>query len=193
MRLSFKSAVVILVLFAASLAGTGEPLGFDLHGRPVRGLAGPDTHLVVLIFAASDCPICNRYVPEIARLDHEYSSRGVRIWWVFPNPEDTRSVVTKHNQEFSIRERTVLDARQTLVHLAHVSVTPEAAVFKIDGDGMHEVYSGRIDDRYVAIGREKPQPDHHDLELALTAALNGQRIPRPVGPPVGCSVVFLQK
>jgi hypothetical protein len=55
------------------------------------------------------------------------------------------------------------------------------------------VYRGRVDDRYLAIGREKPQPEHHDLELALTAALNGRIIPQPAGPPVGCSVVFLQK
>jgi thiol-disulfide isomerase/thioredoxin len=195
MRISLPR-IVLTGLFAVQLcqsAITAQTFGTDLKGRPVRDLAGTGTRYVVLMFAASDCPICNRYVPEIARLAHEYSSRGVRIWWVFPNPEDTLSVVAKHNQEFSIREQTVLDTQQTLVHLAHVTVTPEAAVFKIDEDGMHEIYSGRIDDRYLAIGKEKPQPDHHDLELALTAALNSQRIPQPVGPPVGCSVVFLQK
>ena len=164
-----------------------------MKGKPVRDLAGAGTRYVVLMFAASDCPICNRYVPEIARLEQEYSSRGVRIWWVFPNPEDTLSVVAKHQREFFIREQTVLDTQQTLVHLAHVTVTPEAAVFKVDGEGMHEIYRGRVDDRYMAIGRERPQPAHHDLELALTAALNGQVIPQPAGPPVGCSVVFLQK
>ncbi len=146
------------------------------------------------MFAASDCPICNRYVPEIARLDHEYSSRGVRIWWVFPNPEDTASIVARHNREFSIKERTVLDSQQALVHLAHITVTPEAAIFRVDGAALHQIYGGRVDDRYMAIGSERPQPDHHDLELALDAALMAEKpIPQPTGPPVGCSVVFLQK
>jgi thioredoxin-related protein len=189
----FRFAVLVLFLASCGLAHSAEPYGVDLRGKPVRELAGPDTKFVVLMFAASDCPICNRYVPEIARLDHAYSSRGVRIWWVFPNPEDTASIVTRHNQEFAIKERTVLDSRQALVHLAHVTVTPEAAIFRVDGQGMHQIYRGRVDNRYMEIGKERSQPDHRDLELALGAALDGKAIPQPAGPSVGCSVVFLQK
>lgn len=193
---TFPLRFAVFALFLAlscRLAHSAERYGVDLNGRPVQELAGPDTRFVVLMFAASDCPICNRYVPEIARLDHEYSSRGVRIWWVFPNPEDTASIVARHNREFSIKERTVLDSQQALVHLAHITVTPEAAIFKVDGAALHQIYGGRVDNRYMAIGRERPQPDHRDLELALDAALAEKPIPHPTGPPVGCSVVFLLK
>jgi hypothetical protein len=167
--------------------------GLDLKGQPVHQLAGPGVHLVVLIFAASDCPIANRYVPEIARLNREFALHGTRIWWVFPNPEDTAAVVAKHNHEFGIGEATVLDTRQTLVGLAHASVTPEAALFKVEGTELREIYHGRIDDRYLAIGQERPQPQHHDLEDAIAAALAGKPIPSAKGPAVGCSIVYLQK
>jgi thioredoxin-related protein len=192
--LPLRFAVLALSLaLSCRLAHSAERYGVDLNGRPVHALAGPETRFVVLMFAASDCPICNRYVPEIARLDHEYSSRGVRIWWVFPNPEDTASIVARHNREFAIKERTVLDSQQTLVHLAHITVTPEAAIFKVDGEALHQIYGGRVDNRTMAIGSERPQPDHRDLELALDAALAEKPVPQPTGPPVGCSVVFLQK
>jgi hypothetical protein len=148
---------------------------------------------VVLIFAASDCPISNRYVPEIAHLNREFSEQGVRIWWVFPNPEDTASIVAKHNAEFAIAEPSVLDSRQTLVQLAHVTITPEAAVFAVDGNDLRLVYRGRIDDRYLSIGRVRPQPQHRDLESAIAAALTGKPVPEPGGPPVGCAVVPLEK
>ena len=187
------AAIAFILVISSTLLYSAEPYGVDLHGSPVRELAGPGTRFVVLIFAASDCPICNRYVPEVARLNHEFSSHGVRIWWVFPNPEDTASVIAQHNRDFAITEREVLDTRQTLVHLAHITITPEAAIFRVDGEGMHEIYRGRVDDRYLAIGRERPQPDHRDLEVALTAALANQPIPQPAGPPVGCSVVYLRK
>jgi len=147
---------------------------------------------VVLVFAATDCPISNRYVPEIARLNREFGQKGVRIWWVFPNPEDNASAVAQHNRAFSITEPVVLDAHQDLVHLAHATITPEAAVFTPQGGGLREVYRGRIDDRYLSIGQERPQPQKHDLEAAISAALAGKSIPRPGGPPVGCSIVFLQ-
>ena len=169
-----------------------ETFGLDLHGQPVRELAGPGIRAVVLIFAASDCPISNRYIPEIARLNHEFSAQGVRFWWVFPNPTDTASVVAQHDKEFSIAENTVLDPRQILVHRSQATVTPEAVVFKVEGSALREAYLGRIDDRYVSLGRERPQPQHRELEAAIAAALAGKPIPQPAGPPVGCSIDFLQ-
>ncbi|MGA7110737.1 MAG: hypothetical protein WBV28_13975 [Terracidiphilus sp.] len=169
-----------------------EALGFDLAGHPVANLAGPGIRVVVLLFAASDCPIANRYVPEIARLNREFSKQGVRFWWVFPNPSDTAAVVVRHNRAFSIEESTVLDTRQTLVRLAHATVTPESAAFEIHGGDMHEFYRGRIDDRYIAFGQERPAARRHELESAIAAALAGKPIASSFGRPVGCAIVPLQ-
>jgi hypothetical protein len=161
-----------------------------LSGRPINELGGPGIHFIVLVFAATDCPISNRYVPEIARLNKEFSPQGVRFWWVFPNPSDNAHLVSQHNKDFAIHENSLLDVSQSTVQRAKATVTPEAAIFTAD---MREVYRGRIDDRYLDIGRERPQAGHHDLELAISAALAGKPVPQPGGPPVGCSIVFLQK
>lgn len=195
MRLSTFRATFLLYILALScpLIHAAGPYGVDLHGQPVRDLAGPGVRVVVLIFAASDCPISNRYVPEIARLNREFATQGARIWWVFPNSVDTAQLIARHNRDFDIHESTLLDTQQSLVRLAHVSVTPEAAVFRVDGSELHEVYRGRIDDRYLSIGQERPQPQHHDLEGAITATLAGEPIAGAAGPPVGCSIVYLQK
>lgn len=187
------TGTIALALAFAHAARATSPFGTDLHGNPVRQLAGPGVHVVVLFFAASDCPISNRYVPEIARLNREFSSKGARIWWVFPNPEDTAQVVEQHSRNFSIHESELIDPRQTLVAMAHATTTPEAAVFLVEGAGLREVYHGRIDDRYLDIGTERPQAEHHDLESAISAALAGKPVPQPGGPSVGCSIVFLQK
>jgi hypothetical protein len=187
------AALIFLVSLIAMRAGASEPVGFDLRGRPINDLAGPGIRVVVLIFAASDCPISNRYVPEISRLNREFAMQGVRIWWVFPNPEDTATIVARHNQDFAITESTVLDTRQYLVHLAHVTTAPEAAVFRSNESELREVYRGRIDDRYLSIGQERPQPRQHDLEAAISAVLADKPIPHAAGPPIGCSIVPLQK
>jgi hypothetical protein len=192
-----KIALVLTIALVLALSEVcvyaAEPVGLDLHGRPVRQLAGPGVRVVVLLFAASDCPVSNRYVPEIARLHRELSGRGVLFWWVYPNPGDTAAVVARHNRDFSIHENTLLDTRQTLVAWAQVTSTPEAAVFVVEGSGLSEVYHGRIDDRYISLGQERPQPEHHDLETAIYAAMEGKSVPKPEGLPVGCSIVFLQK
>jgi hypothetical protein len=171
-------------------SGAAQRYGMDIDGKPVSDLGGPGIRLVVLVFAASDCPISNRYIPEIARLNKEFSPQGVRFWWVFPNPGDTAQVVRQHNREFQIHEGVLLDVSQSMVKRANATITPEVAVFTA---GMQEVYRGRIDDRYLSLGQERPQAGSHDLEAAIKAALAGKPVPQPGGPPVGCSIVFLQK
>lgn len=177
-----------LTLGPLCTAATGY--GVDTSGREISDLGGPGVRFIVVIFASTDCPISNRYVPEIARLNKEFSAKGVRFWWVFPNPADNAQAVLKHNKDFAIRENSLIDASQATVQRANATMTPEATIFTA---GMHEVYRGRIDDRYLDIGRERPKAGQHDLELAISAALAGKPVPPPGGPPVGCSIVFRQK
>ncbi len=61
--LSFRSSASL-----PDTTATATPFGVDLHGKALHRLAPEGTRAVVLFFAASDCPISNRYVPEITRL-----------------------------------------------------------------------------------------------------------------------------
>lgn len=183
-------AVATLVLAASLDVAQAQSLHtIDLQGHKVERLATAGTRVVVLIFAATDCPISNRYIPEIARLDRELAAQGVAFWWVFPNPDDALTVVQKHAHDYLITTPTLIDSRQDLVRMANVGVTPEAAVFAVDGGKLREMYRGRIDDRYIAFGQERPQAVHHDLEEAIQAVLAGRPAPKPAGGPVGCSII----
>jgi len=179
-------AVLIHALLLAMTA-----LAVDLSGRSVTELAPPGARAVVLFFAASDCPVSNRYIPEIERLAKQFEPLGVRVWFVYPNPGDNANVVRAHDQEYSITANTALDTTQSLTRMAHATTTPEAAVFVPRNGALREVYRGRIDDRYLSLGTERPQATHHDLEEAIRAVLAGKLVPQPGGPPVGCSIVTL--
>lgn len=176
-----------LVAFAA------QPFGTDLQGQPVDRLAPSGSKAVVLFFAASDCPISNRYIPEIERLQRAYSPHGIRFLWVYPNPTDTAAVVRAHDRQFDIAadtiSDTILDTSQRLTALAHATITPEVAILVPAASGWREVYRGRIDDRYISLGQERPHAMKHDLELAIRAVVANQHVPPPGGPTVGCSIV----
>lgn len=184
---SRAAAVVLFCLSMAVWAAT--PFGTDLSGRPIEQIAPAGSRAVVLFFAASDCPISNRYIPEIERLDREFAPQGVRFWWVYPNPGDTAAVVSRHNEQFEIHGNVALDTAQRLTQMAHATITPEVAVFVPSGAGLREVYRGRIDDRYIALGQERPRPTRFDLEEAIRAVLLSRPVPEPGGPTVGCSIV----
>ncbi|MGA8940463.1 MAG: redoxin domain-containing protein [Acidobacteriaceae bacterium] len=175
----------------ALLTGMGGSAPVDLKGQAVDPMADQAARVVVLYFAATDCSVSNRYVPEIQRLQKEFAAEGVHFWFVYPNPEDTAAVVSAHDQQFAITTSTVLDRDQSLVRRAHVVATPEAAVFVREGDGLREVYHGRIDDRYLSFGHERPHAMHHDLEVAIQAALAHRPVPPPGGDPVGCAIMPL--
>lgn len=141
--------------------------------------------MTVLIFISTDCPISNRYAPEIKRLHDEFTPRGIRFRLVYPNPLDTDPIIKTHREEYGYPDITERDGDHALVRKAGATITPEAAVF----DGKERlVYVGRIDDRFVELGRERPAPTRRDLREALTALLEG----RPVRPAqtqaVGCFI-----
>jgi hypothetical protein len=73
-----------------------------------------------------------------------------------------------------------------LADRARATVTPEAAVFDRSG---RLVYHGRIDDRHVDFGVDRPAPTTRDLDDALGALLDGRPVPRASAPAIGCAIV----
>jgi thiol-disulfide isomerase/thioredoxin len=181
-----------LVISSFGQTRATAPFGFDLQGKPVTRLASPGAQAVVLFFLATDCPISNRYVPEIQRLEKEFAGKAVVFWIVYPNATETEVSVLHHRASFGLQGATLVRPEAAMMTLTHPTVTPESVILvpdKAAGEGFRAVYVGRIDDRYVDIGRERPQATRHDLESAITAVLNHQAVAPPGGPPVGCGIV----
>ena len=191
-RLFLPTLVAALLLMVGTLPAIASAFATDLRGNPIKQLAPAGSKAVVLFFTASDCPIASRYIPEIQRLAKEFALAGVTVWFVYPNPGDTAHVVQAHHADYAITTQTALDTNQALMKLAHASVTPEAAILIPAGNGWREVYRGRIDDRYISLGDQRPTATHRDLEDGIRAVLKNQPVKQPGGPSVGCSIVPLQ-
>jgi AhpC/TSA family len=181
--------MIAVLLLGWAVQAQAVRYGIDLKGAPVTEIAPAGKRVVVLFFAASDCPISNRYIPEMARLRREFADRGVQFWEVYPNPGETAAVVRQHSAQSGDSSDVLLDTEQSTVRIAHVTVTPEAAVLAREGSGLREVYHGRIDDRYLDLGSERPRAFRHDLENAIASVLDNKPVSQPGGPPVGCAIV----
>jgi thiol-disulfide isomerase/thioredoxin len=143
---------------------------------------------VVLLFIRSDCPISNRYAPELQRLYKQYSSRGVEFHLVYPESGLTAAAMEVHRKEYGYAIPAVLDAHHQFVSRAGARVTPEAAVF-VQGK---LIYLGRIDDLYADLGKARRVVEHHDLEEVLSAVVAGKSIQPRETKPVGCAIEELQ-
>jgi len=142
----------------------------------------------VYVFTTTDCPISNRYAPEIQRLAAKYHDKA-KFVLVYPVPSDTPELIREHKKKFAYSIESIRDTDQKLVKMTRVTVTPEVAVMV--GDDM--VYRGRIDDRYVELGKERLQPTQRDLESTLDALIAGKRVAQRETRAVGCILSDLVK
>lgn len=164
--------------------------GIRTDGQIVTSLGEPGTKAIVLFFVASDCPISNRSFPEMKRLREEFSSRGIRFWFVYPNQGEQPEQVRDHQSAYDSGGEALLDVNAALVRMAGARVTPEVSVLVPDSNSRwRPVYTGRIDDRYVHLGQERPQPTEHFAERALSNLLQGKPVEAATGVPVGCGIM----
>ena len=192
-------------------SSTQPPIyGQTLDGTAVHSLAGTNARAVVLFFIASDCPISNRTLPEMLRVRDEFTTSGaskapgasrksgvsampeVRVWFVYPNSTETPAGIRTHWSAFGSgppNTQLLLDPTGVLTRLARARATPEAVVLTPDATGWRPVYAGRIDDRYVRLGLERPRTTQQIAERVVREVLSGQPIEHPTGALVGCGII----
>lgn len=156
-----------------------------LDGSPVDPFASAgDIEATVLLFVMTDCPISNRYAPEVRRLYEEFAGT-VRFWLVYVDAERPVDELREHHSSFGYPFGALRDVDRALVALAGASVTPEVAVFDPD---RRLIYRGRIDDRYVSFGVARRAPRTRDLHDRLSRIAAGEHLAFSEARAVGCYI-----
>lgn len=173
------AALSAIVLYASAATG---PAVQDLEGRRVYPVADD---ISVLIFTRTDCPISNRYAPEISRLAKRANAR---FWLVYVDSSQSLAAVRAHTREYGYTVAAVIDPKHELVKHSGASITPEVAVF------LHGklVYRGRIDNRHVDAGATRPAATVHDLEDVLSRISAGEPMKFRSTKAVGCFIEDLK-
>jgi len=166
-----------------------------VDGRTVAPLDGAAGSLVAIVFISNECPIANAMAPDLRALSAHAKSNSVMFHLVHPSPWVSRDELLRHAREFgyvseSETSTSVLaDPSQSLVARCGATITPEGALFRLDGQGGGELlYLGRVNDLYVGIGRRRPLISSHDLGNAIDAAVAGRAILQPIPKAVGCFI-----
>lgn len=160
----------------------------DLQGRRIDPFSNPEAVATVLIFARSDCPISNRYAPEIRRIHQRFAPAGFEFWLVFPDPRQPLEEIRGHLEEFGLALPALRDSDHELVRLVDAQITPESAVIR-KGE---LIYRGRIDDRFAAFGQDRRQPTRRELHDVLLQLKQGKSLQFRTEPAVGCYISDLK-
>jgi hypothetical protein len=192
----FTLSVAMALLIVAASFGQKTPFThlrlFDLTGHQIEPLRATHAKGMVFLFIRHDCPISNRYAPEVRRLYEKFAAQGITFWLVYPDPNESAETIRKHIRGYNYRLGVLRDPNHTLVKMAGVRVTPEAVVFIPERGGQRMVYRGRIDDRFVAFGKTRAAPTTHDLDQVLEAILSGKPITNETTTAIGCFISDLR-
>jgi len=76
----------------------------------LRALSPHGQKAVVLLFIRTDCPISNRYAPDLERLYERFAPQGVEFRLLYPEPGLTAAAMQKHHDVDGYTIPTLLDA-----------------------------------------------------------------------------------
>jgi hypothetical protein len=187
----FLAAILIGGLLVAPGRLVTAQVRVRVHALEGAGMVDPllapaGVKAIVFLFTSTDCPISNRYAPEVRRLSEAFASKGVAFRLVYPDPTEQAAAIRDHMAAFAYAgaAQAFRDPEHALVKFVGATVTPEAAVV---AEG-RVVYRGRIDDRFVDLGLERPTPTRRDLSEAIAAVLAGTPVEQPRTQAVGCFI-----
>ncbi len=147
--------------------------------------------LVALVFISPECPIANAMVPDLVVASREARQLGVAFAAVHPTPWADDAALRDHARDFEIEGAfpIVADRSLAVARMAGATVTPEAALLRLDDHGgVAVLYLGRVNDLYTAIGRRRAAATSNDLIEAMRAASRGSVVASPAPRAIGCFI-----
>ena len=144
----------------------------------------------VFIFLSSECPISNSYMTQLGELAAEFAKNDIIFYGVISDPGVSSADAKKFADDYKFTSPILMDSKQVLASLLKAHITPE--VFIISGRGKIE-YQGRVDDRFVALGKGRVKARHKDLRNALANIAEGKKIKTPRTKVIGCWIPGIGK
>ena len=195
---NLQKMIRLPVIFTMLLGGAlgGGTLGAapalalkDVDGHVRTPLRGSGQQPAVVFFITHDCPVANKFAPEIRRIANDFRGKA-QFTLAYVDPDLTAKKLARHRRDYGYRKLTAIHDRQhQLVRATGAKVTPEAVV--VDSTGKI-VYRGRINNFYEDFGKPRRVITQHDLRDALKALLAGQPVPQPQAKAIGCFIPKLK-
>ena len=140
-----------------------------IDGREGRLAGFAEAKALVIAFTGTGCPLARKYTPSLARLEREYSPRGVRFLFVNPTAADPVGEIRALIAEHGLSGPYVHDSEGVFPRELGAKTTTE--MFVLDA-ARTVVFRGAIDDQH-GLGYSREAPRRRFLADALDAVLSG--------------------
>ncbi len=135
----------------------------------VAGLKS-DSEVLVLVFAASTCPVTTLYWQRIKGAWYNYREQAVRMVIIGGNSDDQPDAIRSKMKDIDLDLPVLWDPKHLVAKKFGLEHTPTVVVV---GRNWQVCYRGRIDDFW----RDESRVKHRYLDEAITEALADRKIP----------------
>jgi peroxiredoxin len=196
-RLAFLTMLVFgISVFCLASAETPAQIGKrvgefqlpDTEGKTVSLSHFKDKKAIVVVFTGTECPINNLYMPVLANLHKEFSTKGVQFLAINSNLQDTMAKIKEHAKAIEVPFPVLKDKNNMVADHFGAQRTPE--VYLLDATRTIR-YQGRIDDQF-GVGYKRGKPTRRDLAEAVNQILAGQAVTRATTPVAGCLIARIK-
>jgi len=139
------------------------------------------------LFLLDDCPICIDYTTTINNLHEEYGNEISFIGY-FPNFSSKPEKIEAYKKKYGIKFQTFTDYYKENSKKWDVAVTPEVILYDHSRNSI--IYKGRIDNKFVKLGRRRNVVTENDLALVLESTRTDSPIGYTYKKPVGCFINY---
>ena len=135
----------------------------------------------LLVLADTLCPCVDAVEDRITNLYKRYSSKGLRVAYVFATPDQKPPEIARFMKRHQVGFPAIMDKDQRLLRMLDGRCSSEVYLF--DKKGVLR-YHGRVDNQ--TFGPKKAT--QHNLADAVAALTNGKPVPRAEAPAMGCTI-----
>lgn len=140
---------------------------------------------LVVVFMASECPLCRNYTLELSQLSEKFDPARVSVLGVFSSGMDTPDSIKVFSKKYQMKFASLIDKENHLVDLLDANVTPEAYLVAKNGSIL---YQGKIDNWAVSLGRQRAHATKHYLQQAIEEADQNKPITVSKTKAIGCMI-----
>jgi peroxiredoxin len=159
----------------------------DTEGNTVQLADYASAPALLVAFICNHCPYVKHVADGLAALAADYQKRGVAVVGINSNdvdnyPDDAPDKMVQERASRGYTFAYLYDATQDVAKAYHAACTPDFYVF----DAKQQLaYRGQMDDSRPDSGIPVTG---RDLRAALDAVLEGQAMPEPQKPSIGCNI-----
>ncbi|MFT4535237.1 MAG: peroxiredoxin [Saprospiraceae bacterium] len=172
--------IIVILLFFALQMGTSQ-------SRDVNKKQSSTDSLTLYLFLLDDCPICLNYTTLLNDLYTEYGSR-ISFLGYFPNFSSKPKKIDFFKKTYGIEFPLQTDYHKAQAKKWNAVVTPEVILY--NNTTKKIIYQGRIDNKFVRLGKRRNIVTEHELINAIEQTLDSKEVLTPYAEPIGCFINY---